>query len=111
MSPAPAADDRQNLTRGHNSRSASGDATAARNVRHAAADRSRNVLPGSARRSSNKERRRPRESGPGVVAVAAAAEAAEKSPLRIRTSPLRSNRSRRASRVLPARPRRRARLA
>ena len=106
--PAPAVHARPGPRRGRNNSSEA--ATADRNVRSAEADRSRNVLPGSARRSSSKERRRLRDSGPAGVADVAAAAGTEKNPLRIRVPPLRSNRGPRASRVLPARRRHRARL-
>jgi len=97
-----------------NSSSASVDAMGVRIDRDAVAvvrnsndRRNSSVLP-----SSSPRLRKPRGSGREGVGVVAAAEIAAKSRLRIRTPALRNsnnNRGRRASRVLPARRRRRVR--
>jgi hypothetical protein len=94
---------------GRNNSSASEAAMAVRNGRNAAV-RSHNVLLSSSKgRRSNRHHRKPRESGRDAVAAVVAAANQQNLPRPIRTRP-RSNRGRRASRVLRARPRPRARI-
>lgn len=100
---------------GRNNSSASVAAMAVRSVRSAAAVHSHSVLPSNGlpsskgRRSSNRHRRKPKASGRAAVA-AAVAVADQESPLQPVKVPHRSSRVRRASRVLPVRPRPPARI-